>query len=273
MKLSILQAGYCTHPEHVVIRGGARKDIRFPAMFALLEHPGRGPMLFDTGYSEHFFSATRTFPYGLYARITPVFLEDSWLASSQLKARGIAAKDIETVFISHFHADHIAALHDFHRAQFVFFASAFEAVRGKKGFAALLKGFLPSLLPQNFAARVKPLNLSQRKALSLRYHPFKLGIDVLGDESLIAVELPGHAAGQMGLFVQTSEQLYFLVADACWLKRSYQENILPRRRAQLIFDDARAYRKTLATINQYYLMHPEVQIIPSHCQETLNHFL
>jgi glyoxylase-like metal-dependent hydrolase (beta-lactamase superfamily II) len=273
MKLSVMQAGYCTHSEHVVIQGGAKKTIQFPAMFALLEHPEHGPMLFDTGYSEHFFEATRTFPYGLYARVTPVFLEQAWLARRQLKAKGVEPNDIETIFISHFHADHIAALHDFPKANFVFLPAAFQAVKGRTGFSALMRGFLPKLLPKAFESRANPVDLSRLKALPPEYHPFKKGIDLLGDESLIGVELPGHAAGQLGLFVRSGGKVHFLVADACWLKRSFQENLLPRRRAQIIFDDARAYRETLAMVHQYYKFHPEVSIIPSHCQETLNRLL
>lgn len=272
MKLSLFEAGYCTHPEHVVIRGGKRQDIHFPAMFALIEHPKRGAMLFDTGYSQAFFEATSRLPYSIYARITPVFLQEHQVAVQQLALRGLEPSDIETIFISHFHADHIAALIDFPKAQFVFMPSAFAAIKGKTGLAALRKAFLPDLLPKDFQARAKPLDLSMLRPLPPEYHPFKVGIDVLGDESLIAVELPGHAAGQMGLFVQTTTKAYFLVADAAWLTRSYQENRLPRRIANLVFDDASAYKETLSSIHTYYLSHKDVHIIPSHCQSALDRF-
>ena len=150
MNLNIFEAGFCTHPEHIVIRGGKREDIRFPAMFALLEHPTRGYMLFDTGYSEAFFEATKRFPYSLYARVTPVFLEEHQHAVQQLAQRGIEAKEISIIFISHFHADHVAALKDFPRAKFVYLPLAFASVRGKTGFSAVRKAFLPNLLPNAF---------------------------------------------------------------------------------------------------------------------------
>ena len=40
-----------------------------------------------------------------------------------------------------------------------------------------------------------------------------MNIDIFGDETIFAVDLPGHAAGQMGLFVQTKRQKILFVAD------------------------------------------------------------
>ncbi len=76
MKVHILHAGYCTAPEHIAIQGGRWRSIHFPAMFALLQHPRFGPMLFDSGYSYRFFEETKTFPNRSYRLMTPVRLRE-----------------------------------------------------------------------------------------------------------------------------------------------------------------------------------------------------
>ena len=112
MKINILHAGYCTAPEHIAIHGGRWRSIHFPAMFALLRHPRFGAMLFDTGYSYRFFDETKKFPKRFYRWMTPVTLHEEDLVVNQLATFDLRPKDISHVFISHFHADHIASLPD-----------------------------------------------------------------------------------------------------------------------------------------------------------------
>ena len=270
VRVTILQAGHCTCPEHIVIQGGRWRNIQLPAMFALIEHPRHGPMLFDTGYSERFFHETRSFPNRLYHMATPVTLDESQTAQAQLAARGLRPSDIERVFISHFHADHIAALGDFPRARYVYLPAGYEAVRSLGGWRALARAHLPGLLPPDFTERGDPVDVTVAGSLPPEYAPFTSGFDLLGDESLLAVELPGHCTGQMGLLARAEDgSTFFFVADAAWLMRSIVGNRLPHALANLIFTNPRLYRLTLATLHQFHAHRPDVHIIPSHCAETL----
>ncbi|BBM82074.1 MBL fold metallo-hydrolase [Candidatus Uabimicrobium amorphum] len=269
-RLKIFHAGYCTHPEHIILRNKNRKDIPFPAMFALIMHPQRGPMLFDTGYSERFFSETKRFPSSIYRRITPVHFSEKDAAAHQLQQYGVAAKDIQYVVISHFHADHIAALGDFPNAKYIYLAKAFDDVRNRKGISALIRAFLPGLIPRDFMERSITIDRKPPVELPLDYIPFRWGWDLCEDMSVIAVELPGHAVGQIGLFINTDVKTrYFLIADACWLQQSYQQNIMPHPITRLLFADYKEYRKTLEKIHQIYLERPQLHIIPSHCMKTV----
>lgn len=269
MKVTILHAGYCTCPEHIAIRGGAWTPIRFPAMFALLEHPRHGAMLFDTGYSYRFFDATRRLPYRLYRHATPVTLTEADLAINQLSTFNVQPKDISRVFISHFHADHVAALADFDRARYIYLPHAYDNVCFTRGLGAVRRAYLPCLIPSDFDSRAAPVDMSRPVHLPPEYAPFTLGYDLLGDESILAVELPGHAHGQMGLFVRDDSQTYFFVADAAWQGRSIRENRPPHPIANLLFPDPNAYRETLGALHSFCQLHPSVKLIPSHCETTL----
>ena len=171
MKLTLLEAGYCTAPEHFTRGTGSWRPARLPALFALLEHPRFGMVLFDTGYGLRFFTETRTFPASLYPKVTPVTLREADLAVNQLAQRGLAPGDISHILISHFHADHIAALRDFPAARLLYYPEAWEAVAGRRGFSALRAAFMPDLLPADFEARSQPLAATRGRTRSLTIAP------------------------------------------------------------------------------------------------------
>ena len=60
VSLKFFQAGYCTHPQGMVLRGAPWRSAKFPATFALIEHPTIGKVLFDTGYTQRFFCRNPT---------------------------------------------------------------------------------------------------------------------------------------------------------------------------------------------------------------------
>lgn len=268
IKIDFLQAGYCTHPEAIVMRGGTWKSSIFPSLFALISHPSVGYILFDTGYSSLFFQETRHFPFRLYALTTPVYFQPEDSAVNQLQKQGIEPEAVQYIIISHFHADHIGGLRDFPNAQFVCFKSAYEAVRYRRGIAAVRAGFLAGLLPPDFEERAKFVEEEQLVSLPECYTPFEKGFDLFGDGNLLAVELPGHATGQLGLFLtDTDHQSYFLIADACWLSRAYQELVQPHPIANLIFANSQEYVDTLQKIHHLHKLNPAIKIIPTHCPD------
>ncbi|MEA5573719.1 MBL fold metallo-hydrolase [Calothrix sp. UHCC 0171] len=268
VKVKFFQAGYCTHPEAIAIRDGKWKISQFPAVFALILHPEYGAILYDTGYSELFYQESKDFPYRLYALTTPVYFQPEESAAKQLQKFGISVEEVNYIIISHFHADHIGGLCDFPNAQFICFQSGYTAVKNLRGIAATKAGFLPGLLPINFEQRAIFVEQKSTVALPPEYDTFDTGFDLFGDRSLIAVELPGHVTGQLGLFfTDTDKQSYFLIADACWLSRAYQEFIQPHPLASLIFASKRDYIDTLKRVHELHKLNPSLNIIPTHCSD------
>ncbi|MBL4770661.1 MAG: MBL fold metallo-hydrolase [Planctomycetes bacterium] len=270
VQAELLVAGSCTHPEHIVHGNWRLSSMQFPATFALIRHPDKGLMLYDTGYSTQFLKATEKLPERLYRWITPVTIPEDQTAAAQLRARGIDPEDVKFVILSHFHADHVGGLVDFPRAQFLFLEDAWKAVKDLSGLSALRRAFLPALLPTDFRKRGQAIETGRPMALPSELDPFTHGHDIFGDGSMYAVELDGHAIGQMGLVLRLQTgAFWFLVADACWTSRCYRERISPHVVTRLLFNNTREYRRTLARIGDLSERSPEVQIIPSHCTETL----
>lgn len=259
----LLDTGYCLARESHLIRGGRNAIIHCHSLIALLRHPDRGWLLWDAGYAPRLLAATEHMPYALYRRVTPLRLEPDLAVSRQLPRFGLAARDIGTVIISHFHADHIAGLRDFAGATLIASRQAYVRIAGTRGFAALRHGFIPELLPDDFADRAILLAGfigPQLPGLGATH-------DLFGDGSLVLVALPGHARGQLGLLARTDRGPVLFAADSCWLRRSIRERRPPHPITNLIVDDPRAVRTTIERLHTFAAARPEVVIIPSHCPE------
>jgi glyoxylase-like metal-dependent hydrolase (beta-lactamase superfamily II) len=260
----LLEAGFCRHPELMTIRGGATGAAEFPALVGLLQHPGRGRILFDTGYADHFVHATSGFPDAMYRWVTPVTYEASRSVVSQL---GAQADSVGDIVISHFHGDHVAGLRDFPTARLHCSREAWDDLRSRSRFSALRKGLLPALLPDDFALRANFFEDCSRCDLPAELRPFTTGFDVFGDGSVLAVALPGHAAGHFGItFRDPQDRTVFLVADAAWSMVAIETNTPPPAVTSAWLGDTARYRESLAMLHELHCRSPQVLIVPAHCR-------
>lgn len=269
VELSLYTAGACFQIERMVLQDGLYKVARFPSMFALITHPSKGHILFDTGYSSYVFEETKYLPMSLYPKITPIEFNEQDSAINQLKTQGISPESIKTIILSHFHIDHMGGLRDFPEAEFVFTQSAGDSIRTLSGLRALFAAFIPELLPSNFWQRARILDDRKTPPYSLEYPEFEKGYDLFGDGSLVAVNLPGHAIGQIGVFVQTAKRPVFLVADACWRSHAFRELVYPNIIARIFIADNKAYNKSLRKLHRLHCLRSDIAIIPTHCEEAI----
>jgi glyoxylase-like metal-dependent hydrolase (beta-lactamase superfamily II) len=97
------------------------------------------------------------------------------------------------------------------------------------------------------------------------------GFDLIGDGSLLAVPLPGHAAGHMGVVARDEQgRQLLLAADSSWSLRAIRECRLPSVIARPMTHDWAAYRATLGELHRLSVGHPELVILPSHCENSLS---
>ncbi len=265
MKIHIFSTGYCKNWERIVVSDGHWRIVKFPSLCALIEHPTRGYILFDTGYSPRVFEAARSWPYRLYTWVTPITCSEEDSAFHAIAKRGIDPHDVATVFLSHFHADHLGGVRDFPHATFVYARSAYDAVKDLRGWKALHRCFLPDLLPNDFSARSRPFDDREPANCPTELTGFPNGYDILGDGSLIAIALPGHAQGQMGLYIpQCHQGPHFLIADSVWRLSTITANAMPHRLARVIIEDYPAFLDTVHRLQSLHHHHPSVRLIPTH---------
>jgi glyoxylase-like metal-dependent hydrolase (beta-lactamase superfamily II) len=264
---SLLNAGTMTTRRKYFEISGNMERLQVPALFAVLEHPREGTVLFDTGYTPRFHRGTRHFPHCIYGIVTPVNVTPKETAVRQLASRGISPESVRWIVLSHFDPDHYGGLKDFPNATVVCRADAWTHVAGKEGLAALRAHMLPGHLPDDICGRLQLLPQFEGETLG----PFAHSLDLFGDGSIRLIDLPGHAPGHVGAWIRgTDEQHYALVADAVWTADSiaYPDKGLHR----LLAHSTREREATVRLLQKLKASHPNVAIIPSHCPATARAF-
>ena len=174
-----------------------------------------------------------------------------------------------SVVLSHFHPDHVGGVRDFPNARFLSSARAWGDIRHRTGLGALRKGFLPALLPAGFAERLDTFDFAPTQTGYRPDEAFEHRVDLLGDGSIMAIPLEGHARGQFGVIVTVGQRRVLLAADASWVQANHEELRLPAQTVRLFFDDWGAFRQNLRRLHDFHRARPEVTIVPSHCPDAL----
>jgi glyoxylase-like metal-dependent hydrolase (beta-lactamase superfamily II) len=262
--LKMFNAGRVIAPDFIFRPQGKLRLVKVPAMFALIEHPTVGRVLFDTGHSTRFYDATRRFPFRLYRWATPTEVKPSDNASAQLSAMGIEPESVSMIIISHFDPDHIGGLKDFAGVPIVCHWRAWTSMAGKTGWSALKVRMIPDLLPEDAAGRVRLLPDFTDTPLP------HLGPthDLFGDGSVRLVELKGHAAGHMGalLSLEGGEQA-LLCADGIWTREQLTADGAHGGLHHLIAANRQQQTQTYKNLALFKGEHPQVQYLPCHCFE------
>lgn len=270
---SWVSRGNCRHPEMMTIRGGSLCATDFPAMVGIIRHPDAGILLFDTGYDQAFMRATKPFPERLYRWATPVRFDDAGSWDDWLLRSGVAPADLAGVIVSHFHGDHVAGLCHFAGLPVHCSSAGLGRVREGSRIGRVLNGFLAGLVAPDIEHRARFFEDAPEVALATAFAPFTSGRDILGDGSLIAVELPGHCVGHWGLAFRTlNDRPVLLAADAAWSSAAIERCVPPPRLTTSLLGETKAYRATLTALNRAYLANADLAILPSHCPRAAQAF-
>ena len=257
-----LRVGHCKGPEAMARQGGRLRIIEFPSYVGALHHPTHGWTLFDTGYSQHFFDATSRMPELLYRNTLPVSLPDHEHLPRQLAALDIDPADVRRIVVSHFHGDHVGGLLDHPRARIIAGLAGAEHAMSLRGFNATRHAILPALLPDDLRDRLDPVDGFPR----VQVGPLTAW-DLLGDRSLLAVDLPGHMPGHLGLLFTSGGRQALLVGDAAWTSRSFKDLKPPSRLAKGVMHDWPTTVRTLGVLHELDARHDDLLVLPAHCPE------
>lgn len=267
MRLSnfrVLDGGFCRQCEYFTGRRSLRIR-RFHALFLQCEHPEHGLTLIDSGYGRHYAEATCAFPERFLRWAIPVAL-NSGLDEELLADRyGLQADDVQTIFISHFHGDHIGGLRHFKNARFVHRADAYRMLRDAPTKLQLKHGFLQKLLPDDFQQRSDGVD----DAVFIPGEGLLDGFlvhDYWGDGSLIMVDLPGHALGHTGFMLQTDEGPVFYLADATWDVHVLHAGGRPPWIVRRLTISGADYEHSIEKLRHFAQTH-NIRAVATHCPE------
>lgn len=218
--------------ERMVLRGGRRQRIHMAVRFGIFEHPQAGLTLIDAGYGPEVAEGRRSMVLrGYNALMGPHLLPDG-VPEAVLARLGRRPEAVRRILVTHFHPDHVCALHRFPQAEIIASRAAWEAMRRRGLLGNLRQGVFAELLPADLGERLVDVATLPRIEAPLG---LGAGGDVFGDGILIAVDLPGHAEGHYGLcFARESPPLLY-ATDTQWLLPAL-DGRLPGGPARLLGD-------------------------------------
>ncbi|WP_171036263.1 MBL fold metallo-hydrolase [Maricaulis alexandrii] len=226
-------------PERFVLRDGRLGLMSIPVRYGTFTHPEAGHCLIDTGYTRRVTKGRRSLPLNIYNAVLRPRLTRHALPD--------AKPLVDTIILTHLHADHVAGLKDYPQARIITDRAALMHFL-EPGASRLRHGVFRELLPEDIIDRVT--DFSEFAAIECPYG-LGPGRDLLGDGSVVALPLPGHMRGHTGICFPDETRPLLYAVDAQWLHRAVMENRLPGAPARWILDDVEACQRSADRIRQF----------------------
>jgi glyoxylase-like metal-dependent hydrolase (beta-lactamase superfamily II) len=242
------------------------KPRKFHAVFLSFAHPVYGKCLIDTGYGPAMRIAQNSMIGKLMTMLLPLPQRQCFDDPDYLhKSHGLQSSEINTVFLSHFHADHIGGWSLFPLARYVYRVDCLTSLQTAPWKQRMKHGFLRELVPSNIASQ-------SNAVIGLESSPLQFSclrvIDYFRDGSLYIVDLPGHAKGHMGYLLRISaSELLFYIVDAFWDRKAWESNCRLPWISEQVAHDRVAYLATQSSLRDIWREH-QLNPIACHCPLT-----
>jgi glyoxylase-like metal-dependent hydrolase (beta-lactamase superfamily II) len=169
-----------------------------------IEHP-EGVIVVDTGAAAHLKSLPRWHPY--FQLSVRFDIEPEQEVGPQLRSRGIGARDVKTVVLTHMHIDHDGGLAHFPHSRIVVSGDELARTSGIRG--AIL-GYLPNRWPKWF----DPQPLAWQPTAC---GPFMRSAPLTAAGDVVAIPTPGHTPSHLSVIVRDGDEQIMFAGDASYL--------------------------------------------------------
>jgi N-acyl homoserine lactone hydrolase len=228
---------------------------RFPIPAFLIEHPGVGLVLVDTGLHASVAVDPKQNLGPLLGRLYTIEMEPEQTIAAQLRALGIAPDDIKIVVMTHMHMDHTSAISDFTEATYVL-------GEGEWGAFSAPRSTFHGYIKKHAAVAVEFREVVYDTRVVDSYSTFGRSFDLFGDGSVRLVYTPGHSRGHQSVVLRLKNREALLAGDAV-----YALATLEHERRGLFLDDEHTWRRSLRELQLYRRENPDALVIASHDHE------
>lgn len=249
--------------------GGRLADLRFlgigtprsrwwwvPCPAFLIHHPSAGPVLVDTGLHP----SVATHPSANLGRLVASFgkprLAPGEDLPAQLRRRGLEAREVGVVVMTHLHVDHASGMSEFPDATFVVTEPEWEAAT--TDMRPMLRGYRPAHYDYVFDYRT----LSYETERVTSYSTFGRTFDLFGDGSIRLAFTPGHSAGHQSVICRLAERDFVIAGDAIYTHGQLADAPEPPRPI-----DRHMWRRSLQELRLFHRQYPQAVIVPGHDPE------
>lgn len=217
----------------------------------LVEHPGAGPILIDTGLHQSCANDVAGNMGRAGKLLYEIRMDHDQAVRFQLPDRGVEPTDIRVVIMTHLHIDHASAVSDFPQATFL--------VDGREWSAAAEGGALEGYHTRQFDHAFDWRALDYASDAVESFSGFAQSLDVFGDGSVRLLSTPGHTQGHQSVVLRTSAGEVLLTADAAYTESGLHGDVLP-----FVVHDEHRFRRSRKEIRRYLEQTPGAVVIPGH---------
>ena len=232
--------------------------LRVPIPAFLVEHPGGGLVLVDTGLHPSVAAAPRENLGRVFVMaFKDIQMNSSQAVPAQLRALGVDPASVQTVVMTHLHADHASAMSEFPGATFLFSSQEWRAATGGGQF----QGYVKRQFDHAFDYREIDFESSAVGSFST----FGRAVDLFGDGSVLLAFTPGHTPGHLSVVLRLRERDALLCGDACYTRRTFETGHLPAK-----IPDEHRFRRSLRELQLFARESPNALVVPGHDLEAWN---
>jgi N-acyl homoserine lactone hydrolase len=226
---------------------------RVPCPAFLIRHPSAGPILVDTGLHPSIASKPAANMGRVFTRMSRPKLQPGEDVPARLRAKGLDAKGIRTVIMTHLHYDHSSAISEFPNAVFV--VSEPEWVAATTDSRPALRGYRPEHFDYVFDWRIVNFNRGEISS----YGSFARTFDLFGDGSVRLAFAPGHSEGHMVVIARLSQRDFVIASDTVYTMRQLEGGAPPAR-----VSDEHTWKRSVQELQLFRREYPDAVIVPSH---------
>jgi glyoxylase-like metal-dependent hydrolase (beta-lactamase superfamily II) len=227
--------------------------VQVPYQAFLVEHPGAGRMLIDTGFHPSVAVDPKQNLGRLGARVFNPKMETSDAIPAQLRARDIEPSEIKTILMTHLHGDHASAISEFPGATFLISQQEWDEASAVSRPA--MHGYVRRQFDHAFDFRLIDFGGAGIDSFAT----FGRGVDVFGDGSVRLVFTPGHTLGHMSVILRLKERDALVAGDAIYTRRTLETGHKP-----YLMEDEHLFERSLREIQIYAEQTPDALIVPGH---------
>ena len=236
--------------------GVGGESVEVPYQAFLVEHPGAGRLLIDTGFHPSVAVDPKENLGRVGARVFNPSMEASDAIAAQLRSRGIEAAEIKTILMTHLHADHASGISEFPGATFLISQQEWDEASTVP--RPWMHGYVRRHFDHAFDFRTIDFGGDGIESFAT----FGRGVDVFGDGSVRLVFTPGHTLGHMSVILRLKEREALVAGDAIYSMHTLETGHKPQ-----LMEDAHLFERSVREIQIYARETPEALIVPGHDME------
>jgi len=241
-------------PEAVIVESGSWFKLRRLAQNAVLIRHPKGDVLIDTGLGkqiEQQFEVNDFWDRQLFS------FEELNPAVEQLNRSDYTSEQVTKIIPTHLHWDHASGIKDFPEAQVWVQKAEYEQAKIGQAPAHLISQISGTDINWNFF-----------ELTSTPFNGFNRSLDLYGDGSIVLVDLSGHSAAQVGIFLTLSSGAqYFFIGDTTWTTKGIEDNSprssLIKWLVHLNWSDDKN-EEQIARLHQLQQQHSNITLVPAH---------